>query len=80
MIVGGFSKREPAIDYIIEDEAAETHYRMNKRTNLKIKSYKEQQRRRELTVILKNAIMVIWSDVKKKRNKKPMDEIMKELQ
>ena len=44
-----------------------------------MKSYKEEQRRRELTVILKNAIMVVWGDVKKKRNHKPMEETIKEL-
>ena len=103
------SKREPAIDYIIQDELSNQVTRLEKdadgesklvckyrcgvenRLNGKavIKSgknqnsfddYSERNKRDKLTIKLKNAIMVVWGDVKKTRNKINIEDVIKDLQ
>jgi hypothetical protein len=49
------------------------------RTKELVHNYNEEMKRRRLTVILKNAIMVVWQDVKKTRNHVNMDEVIKSL-
>ena len=44
-----------------------------------VHNYQEEQYRRKLTVKLKNAIMVHWLEVKKKREKPSMQETIQEL-
>lgn len=72
--------REPALDYIIQDPYSHQHfYRHKSKSDVLIHNYKEEERRRMLTVKLKNAIMVYWLDVKKARSKPSFDEIIKNL-
>ena len=56
--------REPALDYIIKDPYSHTHFYKNTKTGELIHNYDDEERRRKLTVKLKNAIMIHWLDVK----------------
>uniref|UniRef100_A0A7S3CT47 Cyclic nucleotide-binding domain-containing protein n=1 Tax=Strombidium rassoulzadegani TaxID=1082188 RepID=A0A7S3CT47_9SPIT len=72
--------REPALDYIIQDPYSNQHFFQHKaKKEVLIHNYKEEERRRYLTVKLKNAIMVHWLDVKKARAKPSLEEIIKNL-
>jgi len=44
-----------------------------------VHNYANEEYRRKLTVKLKNAIMVLWLEVKAQRSKPSMDEIIKGL-
>ena len=46
---------------------------------MKVFDYEEQQRRRALTVKLKNSIMAVWLEVKAARYKPSFDEVIKNL-
>ena len=72
-------RREPAIDYIIQDQFSQRHYQINPRTQNMVHNFEEDNRRRKLTVKLKNAILVVWQDVKKGRNIQSMDDVIKSL-
>lgn len=41
--------------------------------------YKKEMHRRKLTAKLKNAILVVWLDVKKERSKANLEDIIKNL-
>jgi hypothetical protein len=56
--------KEPALDYIIKDPYSHTHFYKNSTTGELVHDYEEEERRRKLTVKLKNAIMIHWLDVK----------------
>lgn len=74
MILVNPNAKEPALDYIIRDRFSQAHYFEHKESGLLVHNYKEEQYRRKLTVKLKNAIMVHWLEVKKKREKPSMQE------
>ena len=73
------NRRELAIDYTIEDPLSNTHFKKHKVTGAKINDYPKEQYRQDLTVKLKNAIMVVWLDVKKERNKPSIDQLIKDF-
>ena len=54
------NRRELAIDYTIEDPYSHTHYKRYLHTKELIHDYKKEQYRQDMTVKLKNAIMVVW--------------------
>ena len=71
--------REPALDYIIKDPYSNQHFFKNSKTGELVHDYNEEERRRKLTVKLKNAIMIYWLDVKEARKKPTFDEIIQDL-
>ena len=71
--------REPALDYIICDPYSHQYYFKNNQTKNLIHNYKEEYKRRLLTVKLKNAIMQIWLEVKNSRNKPSIEDFIKDL-
>ena len=74
------NNEEPALDYIIRDPYHHTQYFTKKNDKTaKIHDYLEEEKVRKLTLKLKNAVMVYWLKVKKTRQKKSFDEIIKEL-
>ena len=73
-------RREPANDYIIKDPYSHRHFKKDLITGHLTDNFIEEQRRRKLTVVLKNAIMVVWQDVKKSRNTIDIEEVIKGLQ
>ena len=58
------NKRELAIDNTIEDPISDGQYRKNNKTKSITHNYEKEHYRQDLTVKLKNAIMVVWLDVK----------------
>lgn len=79
MILVNPNAAEPALDYIIKDPYSEYHYLKHYKDGTLVHDYAKEQRRRMLTVKLKNAIMHVWLKVKKSRNKPNMEEIIKGL-
>ena len=71
--------KEPALDYIIRDPLSNEHFLEHKKTGTLIHNYEKEMRRRKLTVKLKNAIMVVWLEVKEARSKPSMEEIIRGL-
>ena len=71
--------REPALDYIIKDPYSNSHYFKNSKSGELVHDFKEEERRRKLTVKLKNAVMIHWLDVKQTRKKPSFDEIIQDL-
>jgi CRP-like cAMP-binding protein len=72
--------KEPALDYIIQDPYSHQHFLQHKKTSKRVHNHVAEEYRRRLTVKLKNAIMVHWLEVKKKRNKPSFEEIIKSIQ
>lgn len=52
---------------------------MNNETGELVHDYKKEMKRRKLTTQLKNAILVVWLDVKKERSKANLEDIIKNL-
>lgn len=71
--------KEPALDYIIKDQFARQQFFKHKKTKRLVHNYADEEMRNKLTVKLKNAIMVLWLEVKSRRTKKSMEEIIKDL-
>jgi len=71
--------REPALDYIIKDHYSNQQFWKSKKNGKLVHNYGNEEYRRKLTLKLKNAIMVLWLDVKKSRSKPSMEEIIKSL-
>jgi energy-converting hydrogenase A subunit M len=69
--------REPALDYINIDPYSNQHFLKNMRSGKMVHDYREEDRRRMLTVKLKNAIMICWLDVKMSRAKPNFEELIK---
>jgi CRP-like cAMP-binding protein len=72
-------RREPAIDYIIQDTVMQRHYKQDVKSLDLIHNYKEEQRRRRLTLFLKNAILQVWLEVKEQRSIPNMEDIIRGL-
>ena len=77
-LVGG-NRKEPAIDYIIQSPYSNQYFKMNNQTGELVHNYKKEMYRRKLTTQLKNAILVVWLDVKKERSKTNLEDIIKNL-
>ena len=77
-LVGG-NRREPAIDYIEQSPYSHQYFKVNRESGDLIHDYKKEMHRKKLTAQLKNAIMVVWLDVKKERNKTNLEDIIKNL-
>ena len=77
-LVGG-NRKEPAIDYIIQSPYSHQYFKMNNETGELVHDYKKEMQRRKLTTQLKNAILVVWLDVKKERSKANLEDIIKNL-
>lgn len=73
------NRREPAIDYLIQDVEMQRHYKQDVKSLDLVHNYKEEMRRRKLTVLLKNTILTIWLEVKAKRNTPNMEDVVKGL-
>lgn len=71
--------KEPALDYIIRDPLSNEHFLEHKKTGTMIHNYEKEMQRRRLTVKLKNAIFVVWLEVKESRSKPSMEEIIQGL-
>ena len=69
--------REPALDYIIHDPYSNEHFLVDKKSGILIHDYREEERRRALTVKLKNAVMIHWLDVKQTRTKPQIQDLIK---
>jgi len=57
--------KEPALDYIICDPYNRTQYWYSSKNENKFHNFESEERRRKLTVKLKNLIMAVWIDVKR---------------
>lgn len=55
------------------------HYKQDVHSLDLVHNYKEEQRRRKLTVLLKNAILQVWLEVREKRSTPNMEEVIKSL-
>ena len=71
--------KEPALDYIICDPYSRTQFWRSSRTDEEYHNYAAEERRRKLTVKLKNAIMAVWLEVKESRQRPSFEEIIKDL-
>ena len=71
-------KAEPAIDYIIRDETVQPiYFKRSIVTGEMERDYKKEQYINSLTVKLKNAVLVKWGQVKKKRERIDIREIIR---
>jgi len=67
------------LDYIISDPYSHVHFYENQKSGERVHNYREEYRRRLLTVKLKNAVMQFWLEVKESRQKPSMEEIIQNL-
>ena len=71
--------KEPALDYIIVDPYIRTQFWLSNKHNQQYHNFAAEERRRKLTVKLKNAIMAVWLEVKASRERPSFEEIIKDL-
>ena len=79
MVLVNPDAKEPALDYIIKDPLSNEHFLEHKKTGTMVHNYEKEAHRRKLTMKLKNAIMVVWLEVKESRSKPSMEEIIQGL-
>jgi hypothetical protein len=56
--------KEPALDYIIADPYSRSQWWHSNKHEITLHNFESEERRRKLTVKLKNSIMAVWLEVK----------------